>query len=258
MKYIYLLFYITLLIGCANNRQKNISDNNLTSNIETKIVRTVIPFTGDFCHITNMGCINIEFTTGPCGIVVEGPEQLVKIVNASVDCGVLMLSLSHELDQDVQIFQGNHDITAYISCPQLKTLAIGGIGTFHSSRKILTDDITIGTMSTSNITIDSLECNSLRYEILSKGNCSISNLHTKTDCSIISSDKGKCAFNNIEIEGTLTIDDVVGSNIYCRGKTANLVINNQGDGLCKFEGSFATKSISKGPKAQIEVNGLLH
>lgn len=254
MKYILTACVMLTIIGCTNQPNKP-TEKSAPGPKEEKveIVRQAIPFSGDFSQITNMGSINIVYTPGPCKIEVEGSKHLVGMTNVTVDSGVLMLSMSNERNQDVQVYQGKRNITAYISCPELRIIAVCGSGDFRAEGKIHTDDMHIGSLSSGTITIDSIECSNLKFEVNATGESTVSYLNVENEFTLISSGHGKFVSDNVNVGGELIMDDIVGSTLSCKGRTSTLTINNSGDGLCEFIGAYKTKEIYQSEKAQVVV-----
>lgn len=254
MKYIIVACVIMTLIGCTSKSGKLAVESGSKPKVEkVETVRRAIPFSGEFSQITNMGSISIVFTPGPCWIEVEGPKHLVEMTNVSVDSGVLMLSMSNERNQDIQVYQGKRDIVAYISCPELRTIAVCGSGDFRAEGKIHTDDMHIGSLSSGTISIDSIECSSLKFEVNSTGESTVGNLKVENGFTLISSGRGKFSSDDVSVGGELIMDDIVGSTLSCKGSTSILTINNGGDGLCEFIGAYRTKNVYQGEKAQVVV-----
>lgn len=240
---------IAMGVSCVNKPSVPTSQPKEAQSVE--MATRHLPFSGDFSQITNMGSINIEYTTGPCDIVIKGPKNLTQLVSAEIDCGILLLSLSSERNQDIHQYQTSRtDLTAYISSPSLSMLAICGSGGFTSHNLISTDDMHIGALSNGPIIIDSLMCKSLRYEINGTSRDSIGHLRCD-EAIIVSSASGRITLPDVNVSGELALDDNSGSQIVCKGKTTSLVINNQGRGLISFEGTYSTKSISQGKNAQV-------
>lgn len=236
-------------VSCTNQPSAPATGTKESSSVETTIRH--IPFSGEFTQITNMGSVNIVYTTGPCDIRVEGPKALVQMVSAEIDCGILLLTVASERNQDIQQYQTiRSDLTAYISSPSLSMLAVCGSGSFISHDLITTEDIHIGTLRNGSILINSLICRNLRYEINGTSRDSIGHL-TCDDALVVSSASGRLTMPDVNASGSLTLDDNVSSEILCKGKTTSLVINNQGRGLISFEGTFSQKNIHQGKDARV-------
>ena len=259
MKFQYLILFVLLLASCNNNGQKESQNSTANEPVNEKkddIIRKSIPFIGDFISINNMGTINIVYTQGPSNIEVEGPKLLVDLVKVTVDSGVLLINMSNERNVEVQAFQGaRSNITAYVSSPSLNVIAVCSSGNF-TTNKITTDKMHIGSLDKGSIKIDSLECDYLKFEVNNIGKSHIGWAKIATDCLLVSSGDGSLDISDIEVNGTLTLDDITNSSIVVNGKTANLEINNQGSGLCEFNGTYKSKSIATGGKATVVVNGL--
>lgn len=254
-KYIVHSIVLLLIITCTSCGNKTNNTRATKANPEpAKIIRKHIPYSGEFDQITNMGSINIVFTIGPCNLEVEGTEQLLSLVQADVDCGILMLSLDAERNQDIHKYQTSRtDLTAYISAPSLRMLAIAGSGSFECHQNIVTDFIHIGSMRNGAIHIDSLECRELKYEVNGTAHDSIAHLNCRENTLLLSSGNGYLTAPDANIGGELTLDDNTSSTILVNGKTSTLVINNQGTGLSQFTGSYTKKTIYQGDKARVVV-----
>ena len=253
------LLIIFLLVSCNGNRQNqpvaNGSESPTPAAESANVIRKSMPYVGDFIMVNNMGTVNVVYTQGPSNIEVEGPEMLVNLVKVSVDSGVLIISMSNERNKDVQIFQGNRpNVTAYVSSPNLNMIAVCSGGDFVSKGIISTDKMHIGSLSNGKIVIDSLECDELKFEVNSVGESTIGCARISGDCLILSSGTGKLRVEDIEVGGKLTLDDINNSTLYCKGKTADLEINNQGSGLSEFEGTYLTKNVFEGKDASVIIH----
>ena len=103
------------------------------------------------------------------------------------------------------------------------------------------------------ITIDSIECSNLKFEVNATGESTVSYLNVENEFTLISSGHGKFVSDNVNVGGELIMDDIVGSTLSCKGRTSTLTINNSGDGLCEFIGAYKTKEIYQSEKAQVVV-----
>ena len=61
-----------LLSACSGTGSKSSQQETKTKETEMVTIQRILPIHNDFFGITNIGSINIEFSEGPCGVVVEG------------------------------------------------------------------------------------------------------------------------------------------------------------------------------------------
>ena len=187
------------LMACQQNAGKNettVENQNDSTNEQvdaksSKIVRKKLPFHGSFYQITNVGSTNIYFTQGDYAIEAEGPEYMIDYVKAVVDSGTLTIGIKDE--EDIGINQFDHEkgtVNVYISCPELRILAMCSTGSFFCDGTITTSEMAMGTLSSGNIHIDKLVCNgSFRYDGSNIGKCRINNLMVDENAQIYLSEE---------------------------------------------------------------------
>lgn len=250
----YFLLSCMMVLSCQSNQQKEVKPQESVGNHVDSLASKHIPFSGEFHQITNMSSINIIYKQGPCSIKVEGPAELVSMVSADVDSDILLLSLASERNQDIIHFQESRsNLTAYVSSPNLRMLAVCGSGAFTCKGLIEAEDVHIGSLRNGPIYIDSLKCNNLKYEINGTGRDSLAHVTCSNDALLMSSAEGYLTISEIAVGGELTFDDNSASTIKAKGKTTSLVIINQGSGLSSFEGEYTKKEIHQGKDAKVEV-----
>lgn len=257
-----ILFAVISLItfSCNNNVQKDnvSSDNNITKensentfSTKEKTIRKKVQFSGSFYSITNIGTPNIVFTPGPYNIEVEAPEKKIENAKISIDSGVLLIGETGGNKQGAQLFCTD-SITYYISCPKLNILAVCGKGNFYA-QNVEADDMQVGVMGEGSINIDTIHCNSLRYEINKPIETKLGKVFVAENCSILTNADGIFKAD-VDVKGILLVDDMYNSDIEITGKTNKLEASLFGKGTFKYNGTFKTKDIGQGKNAKVFIN----
>lgn len=226
------------LMACQQNAGKNettVENPNDTTNEKvdaksTKTVRKKLPFHGSFYQITNVGSTNIYFTQGDYAIEAEGPEYMIDYVKAVVDSGTLTIGIKDE--EDIGINQFDHEngtVDVYISCPELRILAMCSTGSFVCDGTITTSDMTMGTLNSGCIHINKLICNeTFRYEGSSSGGCTINNLTVDDDAQIFLSEQSSFAANDVNFRDDLYTDVSGEASLYLYGKAEDVNLTTFG------------------------------
>lgn len=175
------LFSALLLSACSGTGSKSTNQETTVEETITNTIQRILPIHNDFFGITNIGSINIEFTEGPCSVMVEGDSALISTLRYEVDGGLLTLSIPSEENLDINQYETTPRINAKISCPELRIFSNIGAGNIklpvlHSSK------IDMGGMGGGSITADSIFCPDFKYQ---------SNSNTKASFKYIEGETAK-------------------------------------------------------------------
>lgn len=200
MKYEYAVLAMAaiLLVGCEQHKQQETQQATETKGEDTiaandsSFVSKHIPYAGEFFQITNVSDADIMFSEGDCDIVIEGPEHLVETIRVSFDSGIVTFSQLEEGKSNMFSRKvGIGHATIYVSCPELRMLAVCGGGNFHSDGTIHSSSMHIGTLSLGGIDIDTLVVDdSFIYETSDNGDAHFGYIRTGGDATIYKSDNG--------------------------------------------------------------------
>jgi len=161
---------LALLCSCeGNTASKNTNGKSEVKSTDNKVSRKTLMITGDFNQITSLGGIDIVYTQGDFNIEIEGDSTFFPSVKADVDSGILSLYFSFDNNEDLYLYGTSRKLTAYITSPDLKCVALCSTGNFKSVNKWKMEDISLGVIGEGNFDIDSLECNSFKYEATGDG-----------------------------------------------------------------------------------------
>ena len=204
-----------VICGCNENKTSKIENNkNNTSSQKPNIAKRIkqeIAVTGEFFQITNISSALIDFTTGPFSIVAEGDSTSLSHISYDIDGGILTISTPMDISNDIQNFPVRSDVIVHVSCPDLRTMAICSGGGFSSHETLRSEKIELGGMVSGTIDIDSIICQSFRYQSNGSTSLNIGNIDCD-ECIVISTGTGAISLNTtatsntyLDIKGSTTI-----------------------------------------------------
>ncbi len=272
---IHIISLITIAIlattsSCNNNANKKAATDNEKIVANKKTTRHHIKVAGNFYQITNIGSIDIVFSEGDYNIDVECDSSLLPYVSATFDSGILTVCMKQEEKADIDWDIAQSDVALYVSCPNIRYIAICGSGSFKSIGKIHSTDMQIGNFGSGDIELDSVECETFEYELHTDSKISFNNIHcnkaklmshgtghitsdidANTVYAIIG-DAGdmECSFraDNIDIASLST-----GNGIF-NVESKNLNVSAHGSGKIVLNGHADQPNIRSGKNALIENN----
>ena len=272
-RYLLAIIGITTLVGCkqaSNNSEQTPTSAETEQPKEVTVVRKTIPYVGDFTNITNVSDFDIVFTEGDYSIEVEAPETVIGALRTSIDSGVITFGQLEE-GKNRYLHKDSKGVgTIYVSCPELRVLAVCGKGNFKSEGCIHTSYLHAGVLDLGNIDIDSVVCETtFRYETTYNGDASFGYVSTGSDALIFQSMAGTITAN-MNVGGALVLNtastgeahitatahqaDVVAlddSRCTLDLRTDNLLLSAQGTSLVNLKGNIKHKDIKVGKRAKV-------
>ncbi len=252
----YVLPYITLLfliISCGGNTPKQPKNHQQPTAQKSIDITREIPLSQEFQHITNLSSLNIVFTPGDYHVKATGDSLIVSNLNVAIDGGVLTLSLPMENNTDFNRFPQTNNAVIYVSCPTLRNIANCGNGGFQSSGKIISDHINIGGMGTGDISLDSVECTTFRYELSQSNTAQFKQINAK-DASILCHGTGDTQAN-ITATHLVTIDESHMANISSKVSAPEIDVITIGSGAVNLHVSAKKLSVSAQGTGNVTLNG---
>ncbi len=226
-----------VLCSCNNGGTENSENDKDSTKVavntaKKKIVKLPFPITDNFNHITSIGGIDIVYTQGDYHIEVEGDSALLQHIQAEVESGVLTINIRGERNKDINIYEGKYNVTAYISSPDLKCVAICSTGNFTSKGLWEVDDIELGTIGTGAFNIDSICCATFKYQ---------------------STGTGDATFNYLEANDKLDIACMAANHVNANVNTSFLTVATN-SGKVKLSGIAKNKDIAATKETLVEDN----
>lgn len=166
------LLLLTLFAGC-NNRQKpaqqtpqaDKQQNSTTARPQRRIIARHVPIAADFQNIISIGGVNIVYTQGAeCSIELEGDSVLLNHVSVDIESSVLTLQVKSDSNKDINRYESNFGITAYITTPGLQCVSLCESGNFTCKGTWKSPKIHIGCMSTGFFDVNEIECETFKFE----------------------------------------------------------------------------------------------
>jgi len=165
------LSLLAILCSCGNNNQKaDTQSKESKAPKAAKITQKQLIITNDFNQITSAGSVNIVYTQGDFNFYVEGDSSLLQHVETDVDSKVLTISIKTDRNSDLNIYEGSTSVTAYISAPELKCVALCSTGNFESRGTWKENSIQIGVIGSGSFTLDSISCSDFEFQSTGSGN----------------------------------------------------------------------------------------
>jgi len=127
--------------------------------------RIHVPIAAEFQNIISIGSVNIDYTQGDnFAIDLEGDSALLAHVGVDIESGVLTLKINADSNKDINLYESNYGITAYITTPGLHCVSLCESGNFTCQGRWAVPDIHIGCMSTGQFDVKEIECETFKYE----------------------------------------------------------------------------------------------
>lgn len=236
-KYSFLILICGMLMACGNKGGNKAGTENVKGNTEktgqaensqskSKTGKRIIPTAFDFSNICSMCGIDIEYRQGEhCTIELEGDSALLTHVTADVESGQLTLGLHSDSNKDINLYESNYNITAYITTPTLQYVSLCESGNFRSKGKIQGTNIHVGSLSTGSFDIEDLECETFKFEGTYHDNSTFRNIKAQT-ATIITYRKSQSSYV-FDVDNLLVVSDGE-SKVTVSGKARNKQIMKRG------------------------------
>ena len=274
--------FIIVAFGCTDNKKNSSSqDQNMAENTgKTEKVSTSTPTSGiireertvpsdGFYQVTLVGSPDVVFTQGPYSIVVEGHPDIISSVVTEIDSKSLQINIEGEHFIERQSFNNASGVTVYVSCPEIKYIAVCGSGKFKTEGTISGDDMQFGIMGSGGLDIEKIQCKNFDLQASGNGETDIDEIIAEnanitsvgggdTDCSLnvsgnVSIENGgngetdiKCTSKKLEIYTNSTGDFDL--DINCD----NFKLTAAGTGKIEMKGMATTKQIHNSLNCKIE------
>ena len=269
-----------VLASCNSGSTTKNGDNNganvdsaceAQSEDKVEVVRCDIPFAGEFSQVTSICSLDIYFTQGECRIMAEGPKSLVQLVKVSVDSGSLMITYNSENNPSINMFdKKGAKVTLYVSAPKLRIASTCGTGNFIAKGTIETEDLSLGTLSSGNIEMDSVVCHgAFRYDGKNVGNAMFHYLKVDGDADFVASGDGNINAG-VDIGGHVLINQNGSGRTILQGKadnteilafgksnvelnieTNNVEVSAYDDANIVLAGSYKSRTVNQGKGAKV-------
>lgn len=171
---------LAILCSCNSNNNTSNSKKDTAQNVSTsKTSRRQVTITDGFNQITSLGGIDIIYNQGDYNIELEGDSTLFNSVKAIAESGILTLYFSTDNNPELNYYGNERKLTAHISSPDLKCVALCSNGNFKSESKWKIDELSLGIIGSGNFDLDSVECNIFKYEATGDGNATFKHIDSK-------------------------------------------------------------------------------
>lgn len=178
---------LSLLCSCGgNNTGKKTETKQEKNESKQNIMRAQLNVHGNFNQITSLGGINIVYTQGDYSFEVEGDSIAISHVKADVESGILTLYTSSDNNPELNAYGNKQNITAYISSPDLKCVALCSTGDFTSHGTWKEQNIELGVIGSGSFNLDSVECDIFKYEATGDGDATFKHINATEDITLTS------------------------------------------------------------------------
>ena len=179
-KQIILPIALSLLCSCGgNNAGKKTETKQEKNERKQNIMKMPLKMSGDFNQITSLGGIDIIYSQGDYNCTIEGDSVVLSQVKADVESGILTLYVHTDNNPDINYYGTTQNLKAYICAPYLKCVALCAAGNFSSIGKWTTESLELGVIGTGSFNLDSVECNTFKYEATGEGNATFKHIDSK-------------------------------------------------------------------------------
>lgn len=231
-KHYFIIALCGMLTACggSGNKTANTGDNTELPSAATKKPRTAkrtVPIAYGFSNICSMCGIDIVYQQGEhCTIELEGDSALLTHVTADIESDQLTLGLHSDSNKDINLYESNYDITAYITTPTLQYVSLCGSGNFRSTGTIKGTNIHIGSLSTGSFDVEEVECETFKFEGTFHDRSTFHSVKANS-ATIITYRKSESSF-------VLDVDDLIivsegGSKVTVSGTARNKQIMERGN-----------------------------
>lgn len=209
-RYFLAIVVTMLVVGCRQSASDEKTEKNTVTASASAVMQTVrrqLPYVGAFNQITNVSDFDIVFTEGDYNVELEAPEALADALHMTLDSGVLTLSQLEEGKSSTYRKGASGTMgTIYVSCPELRMLAVCGSGSFRSEGTIHTPQMHVGTLSLGAIEMDSVVCEgTFIYETSNDGDAIFRHIQAGSDVTFFTSDNGTTTAH-VNTPGTMVIN----------------------------------------------------
>ena len=166
------ILLVTLFCSCnqspktAQRKGENTEAKATARTVKQERVKRIhVPIAADFQNIISIGGVNIIYTQGSnYNIELEGDSALLGHVRVDIESNVLTLNVKADSNKDINRYESNYGITAYITTPDLQCVSLCESGNFTCEGKWESPKIHIGCMSTGRFDVNEIECETFKYE----------------------------------------------------------------------------------------------
>ena len=192
-----ILSYLTILlfVSCDGLKKDSVSGSRLTrSSVDVRVEKELeYPVSEDFFQITNLSNAKIIYRQGDYSVVAKGDSASLSYLSIDFDGGILTLITPMESNNDYHGYLSMSDMEVYVSCPDLRAMALCGGGGFESDT-LKCESLQLGGLVSGSISVDFISCKTFRYD--SNGSTSVSIGRIESDEStIISTGSGNISMD---------------------------------------------------------------
>ncbi|MBR3455814.1 MAG: DUF2807 domain-containing protein [Bacteroidaceae bacterium] len=250
---------VLLTTACTGEKKQN---NNNPDNIgktevdSTKIVRRHQICEQGFYQITHIGTFDVIYREGDYSLEYEGDSTLFPSMVAEFDSGTLTLSRRGENNTDVHAFSSRSNLKVYVSCPELRLLAVCNSGSFRGLGTIHTTDMQIGVMGSGSVVLDSVQCNTLMVQNNDAGGVTITSCRSQS-IDLLGKGSGNVSGGyEVEGEANLTFSGSATNDLSCKAKDVTLL--STGDGTTNLNVDCDKLNIQAVGNGTLNLDGQAH
>lgn len=160
-------------LGLSSCQQGKKTDAPQNTNHE---ITCEIPIQAQFNQISILTDIDVEIREGECRIVATGDSVAISQLRYSIDTGGLSVSNPSSEFVGVTPYSQGNGIKLTVWCPKWTIVANYGRGQLSCKETLHADNLQLGCIRDGSFEIDSIFCQSFRYDGNNKSNCHITHL----------------------------------------------------------------------------------
>lgn len=144
-----------------------------------RIVTLEMPINGDFSQLTVISDMDVEMRLGPCKIEATGDSATLARLRYDIDSGGLIISNPADENADMNPYTNQSGISLVVWSPQWRIVANCSRGKLICHEPLRTSYFQLGGIHDGSILLDSVECDTFRYEGSRNSTCEIGFLRSE-------------------------------------------------------------------------------
>lgn len=163
-----------IMVGCRPSKKPAATPDSSGRRTVTR----EMPINGDFSQLTIISDIDVEMRLGPCKIEATGDSATLAHLRYDIDSGGLIISNPVDENADINPYTNQSGISLVVWSPQWRIVANCSRGKLICHEPLRTSYLQLGGIHDGSIKLDSVECDTFRYEGSRNSTCEIGSLRS--------------------------------------------------------------------------------
>lgn len=166
---------VGILVGCQPAKKPAAA----SSQPERRTVTRDLPISGSFSQLTFISDMDVEMRIGSCKLTATGDSTTLSRLRYDIDAGGLIVSNPADENADMNPYANQSGISLVVWSPQWRIVANCSRGRLVCHETIRTSNFQLGGIHDGSIKIDSVVCDTFRYEGSRSSTCEIGYLRSR-------------------------------------------------------------------------------